>query len=40
MLERIRSTLYQQLLQTRDRVKLELTEKERALLDIKEDRWG
>ena len=35
MLERIRSTLYQQLLQTRDRVKLELTEKERALRETK-----
>ena len=35
MLERIRSTLYQQLLQTRDRVKLELTEKEQALRETK-----
>lgn len=35
MLERIRSTLYQQLLQTRDRAKLELTEKERALKETK-----
>lgn len=35
MLDRIRSTLYQQLLTTRDRVKLELLEKERALKDVK-----
>ncbi|KAL3787779.1 hypothetical protein ACHAW5_007898 [Stephanodiscus triporus] len=35
MLERIRLTLHQQLLQTRDRVKLELIEKERALKETK-----
>ena len=35
MLDRIRSTLYQQLLKTRDRVKLELLEKERALKEVK-----
>lgn len=35
MLERIRSTLYQQLLQTRERVKLELLEKVRALKETK-----
>lgn len=35
MLDRIRSTLYQQLLKTRDRVKLELIEKERALKEVK-----
>lgn len=35
MLDRIRSTLYQQLLKTRDKVKLEFLEKERALKEVK-----
>ena len=38
MMERIRSTLHQQLLQTRDRVKLELLEQEQALKGAKRAR--
>ncbi|KAL7536679.1 hypothetical protein ACHAWF_014364, partial [Thalassiosira exigua] len=38
MMERIRSTLYQQLLQTRDRVRLELREQEEALKETKKAR--
>ncbi len=38
MMERIRTTLHQQLLQTRDRVKLELTEQEQSLKEWKRSR--
>ena len=38
MMERIRSTLYEQLLQTRDRVKLEVREQEEALKESKRSR--
>ncbi len=38
MMERIRQTLREQLLQTRDRVKLELVEREQALKECKRSR--